>query len=203
MSPPSRSPATGHLTAAATDSLPPLSTVWSRRAPSDRAAVKTSLDSELALLLPVGADAHGNVQVVSTGEKPAKPAALVDTTTTEELDFAAGALDLQGLRGVQDKPSASMLISPLALRRRRTYSSLIPPEYLHLGPHVALHLSAARNLKIPVAKASVGIDKRGTSGLLVDRLNRQSPDGKTRTSLPSEDAAQVMGIPPASKSQPP
>lgn len=59
---------------------------------------------------------------------------------------------------------------------------------------MALHLTAARKLKIPVAKASAVIDKRGTSGLLVERFNRQSPDEKTETSLPQEYATQVMGM---------
>ncbi|WP_308036464.1 HipA domain-containing protein [Arthrobacter sp. zg-Y1110] len=166
-----------------------------------RNAAKTSLDDELTLLLAVGADVPGDVQVVPAGEKPAEPAALADTTKPEELDFAelAGALDLHGLPGVQDKASASMLTAPLAMRRHRYILKLDPPEYPHLVPNEALHLTAARKLKIPVAKASVVTDKRGTGGLLVERFDRQSPDGKTWTSLPQEDAAQVMGLPPASK----
>lgn len=71
-----------------------------------RTVAKTSLDDELTLLLAVGADVPGDVQVVPAGEKPAEPAALADTTKPEALDFAelAGALDLHGLPGCRTRP---------------------------------------------------------------------------------------------------
>lgn len=166
-----------------------------------RAAAKTSLDDELTLLLAVGADVPGDVQIVPAGEKPAEPPALADAAKPEELDFAqlAGALDLHGLPGVQDKASASMLTAPLAMRRHRYILKLDPPGHPHLVANEALHLAAARKLKIPVARGTVVKDRYGTSGLLVERFDRHSADGKTWTRLPQEDAAQVMGLPPASK----
>lgn len=172
-----------------------------RRLTTLRTAAKTSLDDELTLLLAVGADVPGDVQVVPAGEKPEEPEALADSARPEDLDFAelAGALDLHGLPGVQDKASASMLTAPLAMRRHRYILKLDPAEYPHLVANEALHLSAARRLKIPVAKARVVTDRRGASGLLVERFDRLSANGKIWTSLPLEDAAQVMGLPPASK----
>lgn len=166
-----------------------------------RTAAKTSMDDELTLLLAVGADLPGDVQVVPAGQEPEEPAALADTASPEDLDFAAlsGALDFHGLPGVQDKASASMLTAPLALRRHRYILKLNPPEHPHLVPNEALHLTAARKLKIPVAKAAVVTDRHGMDGLLVERFDRLSADGKAWTSLPLEDAAQVMGLPPASK----
>ena len=172
-----------------------------RRLTTLRTAAKTSLDDELTLLLAVGADVPGDVQVVPTGEAPVEPEALADASRSDSLDFAAlaGALDLHGLPGVQDKASASMLTAPLAMRRHRYILKLDPAEHPHLVANEALHLAAARRLKIPVAKASVVTDRRGASGLLVERFDRISADGKTWARLSLEDAAQVMGLPPASK----
>jgi HipA-like protein len=76
-----------------------------------RDATKTSLDDELTLLLAVGADVPGDVQVVPAGEIPVEPAPLADTSRPEELDFAAlaNAVDRHAIPGIQDKASASRL----------------------------------------------------------------------------------------------
>ncbi|WP_341482283.1 type II toxin-antitoxin system HipA family toxin [Arthrobacter caoxuetaonis] len=166
-----------------------------------RSAVKTSADDELTLLLAVGADVPGDVQIVPAGEEPREPDVLADAGDTEDLDFKelAAALDLHGLPGVQDKISPSMLTAPLAMRRNRYILKLDPPVYPHLVVNEALHLTAAKALKIPVSKASVVKDRHGSSGLLVERFDRRSADAKTWTRMPMEDATQVMGLPPASK----
>jgi serine/threonine-protein kinase HipA len=163
-------------------------------------AVKTSLSDEFSLLLAVGGDAPGDVQVVPAGEAPAEPETLADTTDPASLDFArlAEAVDLHALPGVQDKASASMLTAPLALRGRRYILKLNPPRHPHLVENEALHLAAAKALKIPVAKAIVVTDRNGLPGLLVERFDRV-PDGAEWRRLPLEDAAQVMGLPPAAK----
>jgi hypothetical protein len=43
-------------------------------------AVKTSLGDELSLLLAVGADVPGDVQIVPAGEIPEEPLPLADTS---------------------------------------------------------------------------------------------------------------------------
>ncbi|WP_308198276.1 type II toxin-antitoxin system HipA family toxin [Arthrobacter rhizosphaerae] len=164
-------------------------------------AAKTSFDDELTLLLAVGADVPGDVQVVPSGAPPEEPPPLADTTRPEELDFSALAdvVDLHGLPGVQRKTSASMLTTPLALRGQRYLLKLDPPEHPHLVVNEAVHLSAARALKIPAAAASVISDRNGLPGLLVQRFDRiRSPDGSW-VRLPFEDGTQVLGMPPASK----
>lgn len=163
-------------------------------------AVKTSLDDELSLLLAVGADVPGDVQVVPTGEDPVEPEPLADTTSPGDLDFTelAAAVDLHALPGVQNKASASMLTAPLATRGARYILKLDPPRHPHLVENEAAHLVAARQLKLPVAKANVVTDRHGLPGLLVERFDR-IPDGAGWSRLAMEDAAQVMGLPPASK----
>jgi len=164
-------------------------------------ATKTSFDDELTLLLAVGSDVPGDVQVVPAGEPPAEPAALADTSRPEELDFSflANTVDLHGIPGVQRKTSASMLTTPLALRGHRYLLKLDPPEHPHLVENEAAHLKGAKALKIPVAKSSVIADRNGLPGLLVERFDRvRTADGVWHR-LPLEDGTQVLGLPPASK----
>lgn len=162
-------------------------------------AVKTSLGDELSLLLAVGADMPGDVQVVPAGEPLVEQQPLADTSRPEDLDFSylADAVDPHGLPGVQHKASASMMTTPLALANRRYLLKLDPPSYPHLVLNEAAHLTGAKALKIPVARHSVVKDKRGTPGLLVERFDRAHADGLVRLAL--EDGAQVMNLPPASK----
>ena len=166
-----------------------------------RDATKTSLDDELTLLLAVGADAPGDVQVVPTGENPVEPAPLADTSRPEELDFAAlaNAVDRHAIPGVQDKASASMLTTPLSLRGQRYLLKLDPPNHAHLLANESAHLSAAKELKIPVAKSRIITDMHGLPGLLVERFDRVQDKDRSGVRLPMEDGAQVMGLPPASK----
>ncbi|GAB2718915.1 type II toxin-antitoxin system HipA family toxin [Arthrobacter bambusae] len=166
-----------------------------------RDATKTSLDDELTLLLAVGADAPGDVQVVPAGEIPVEPAPLADTSRPEELDFAAlaSAVDRHAIPGIQDKASASMLTTPLSLRGQRYLLKLDPPNHAHLLANEAVHLSAAKDLKIPVAKSRIITDMHGLPGLLVERFDRVRDKDHIWVRLPMEDGAQVMGLPPASK----
>ena len=163
-----------------------------------RDAVKTSLGDELSLLLAVGSDVPGDVQVVPSGEKPKEPLPLADTSRLEDLDFAAlaEAVDPHGLPGVQTKASASMLTTPLAMANRRYLLKLDPPQHPHLVVNEAAHLAGAKALKIPVATYSVVRDRNDLPGLLVERFDRAS-GGPLRLAL--EDAAQVLDLPPASK----
>lgn len=104
-------------------------------------AAKTSFDDEMTLLLAVGADVPGDVQVVPVGEKPIEPDALADASSPEELDFAvlANSVDLHGLPGVQDQASASMLTTPLASRGQRCLLKLDPAQNPHLVVNEAAH----------------------------------------------------------------
>ncbi|MEU4312867.1 HipA domain-containing protein [Nocardia sp. NPDC024068] len=163
-------------------------------------AVKTGLDDELTLLLAVGADAPGDVQVIPHGEPLVEVPALVDGESPAELDFTAlvEKVDPHALPGVQQKASTSMISTPLAAGFGRFILKLSQNGFPYLVENEALHLDAARMLKVPVAAAQLITDRVGTSGLLVQRFDRIEQDG-TWTRLAFEDATQVMGIPPAGK----
>lgn len=164
-------------------------------------AAKTSFDDELSLLLAVGADVPGDVQVVPAGAAPTEPETLADTSRPEELDFTvlSNSVDLHALPGVQDKASASMLTTPLALRGMRYLLKLDPAENPHLVRNEAAHLAGAKGLKVPVVKSKVISDRNSLAGLLVERFDRVKGPGGDWTRLPLEDGTQVMGLPPASK----
>ncbi|WP_104087511.1 type II toxin-antitoxin system HipA family toxin [Arthrobacter sp. GMC3] len=164
-------------------------------------AAKTSFDDELSLLLAVGADVPGDVQVVPAGVAPTEPEPLADTSRPEELDFAAlsNSVDLHGLPGIQDKASASMLTTPLAMRGMRYLLKLDPAENPHLVVNEAAHLAGAKGLKVPVVRGKVISDRNGQAGLLVERFDRAKGVGESWLRLPLEDGTQVLGLPPASK----
>ena len=164
-------------------------------------AAKTSFGDEMTLLLAVGADVPGDVQVVPAGGDPVEPDALADASNPADLDFAvlANSVDLHGLPGVQDKASASMLTTPLAARGQRYLLKLDPAKNPHLVANEAAHLAGAKALKIPVASSEVVHDKNGQAGLLVKRFDRYRDGSRHWRRLPLEDGTQVMALPPAAK----
>jgi len=165
-----------------------------------RREVKTSADDELTLLLAVGADAPGDVQVIPAGSAPAEPSPLADADPAH-LDFRAltDAPDRHALPGVQAKASATMLTSPFTTTAERALLKIDPPEHQHLVANENLHLSAARALRLPVAEHRVVRDGQGVPGLLVTRFDRVLADDGTSGRLAMEDAAQVLDVLPAAK----
>lgn len=172
------------------------------------AATRTSEDDHLTLLLAVGADTIGDVQVVPAGQDPA-----VEEVGLDERDLATAnlvdvfarattptpeALDRIGLPGVQVKVSARMMSTPLATRRGPAILKLNPPEYPRLVENEAffLRMAGAAGLRVPVHR--LVHDRDGRSGLLVARFDRVVGQN-TVARLPQEDACQVLGRYPAAK----
>ena len=175
-----------------------------RRLGALRRAMKTSADDELSLLLGVGADAIGDVQVVPEGVEPAAIPPHVVLGSEEPLDFGALLDDLgirpqrQALPGVQDKTSVAMINVPVARAGDRFILKLTPPEYPHLVENEAFFLTAARRSGLTVPHHELIEDARGRAGLLVRRFDRCTVDGNGR-SLAVEDGCQAGDRPPADK----
>lgn len=176
-----------------------------RRLSGLRQAVKTSLDDELTLVLAIGRDTIGDVQVVPAGEAPipAEPLVSVDRSWSEvrfsDLLGAAGVVDPVGIPGVQDKASARMISVPVARAGERYLLKVDPPEYPHVVANEAFVLRAAARAGVPSASAEVVVDVDDRPGLLVRRFDRiAQPDGSTRA-LACEDACQVLGRWPEAK----
>ena len=176
-----------------------------RRLSALRRAVKTSGDDELSLLLAIGRDTIGDVQVVPTGEQPeaAEPLVTVGKDWSEvrlsHVLSEAGVVDLVGIPGVQEKVSARMIAVPVARAGERFILKVDPPEFPHVVANEAFFLQLARATRLDAARARVVHDAEDRPGLLLRRFDRvPRPDG-TAAALACEDACQVLGRWPADK----
>jgi serine/threonine-protein kinase HipA len=175
-----------------------------RRLTALRAAVKTSADDELSLLLAVGGDTVGDVQILPEGVEPAVVEPRVRVTQWSDVSFAelfvqeaagTAAFDRVGIPGVQEKVSAAMIAFPVAAAGERYILKLNPPEFPRLVENEAFMLAAARHSGLPTVDADVVSDRDGRTGLLVRRFDRL-PDGGM---LGVEDGCQVLDRYPAAK----
>ena len=179
-----------------------------RRLTAIRQAAKTSAYDELSLLLTVGADTVGDVQVLPDGA-PSNQAQHLATEAAQKLaeaDFhelfarAVGPEldDRAAIAGAQDKVSGRMISLPLAYQGAAWILKLDPPEFPHLVANEAFFLAAARTSGLRTAAAEVVHDRRGQPGLLVRRFDRVARNEQI-ISLAQEDACQVLGRYPADK----
>jgi serine/threonine-protein kinase HipA len=175
-----------------------------RRLGALRRAVKTSADDELSLLLAVGADAIGDVQVVPAGVAPAEVPARVALERMADIRFSdlLAELDFRvqraALPGVQDKTSAAMINLPVARAGERFILKLNPAEYPHLVENEKFFLDAARTSGLNVPANELVTDSDGQRGLLIRRFDRITVDGTLQV-LAVEDGCQVLDRPPADK----
>ncbi len=178
-----------------------------RRLTALRLALKTSADDEFSLLLAVGGDAIGDVQVVPQGETPREAEPRVAVASWDQVRFAdlfaealgRSEIDRVGLPGVQDKVSARMITLPVAQRDARYILKLDPPEYPFLVENEAFFLDAAARSGVPAASAEVVRDADGRAGLLVQRFDRVPAGDGTVVLRAQEDGCQVLGRYPADK----
>lgn len=171
-------------------------------------AARTSTDDHLTLLLLVGADAIGDVQIVRAGEPPSDPPTLLDPARADTDDFVAvfaratstdpGELDRIALPGVQIKVSASMMSTPLRTTSGPAILKLNPAERPSLVENEYFFMKMAGSCGIPSATCHLLRDRAGQPGLLVERFDRVVA-GKTVRRLAQEDACQVLGRYPAAK----
>jgi serine/threonine-protein kinase HipA len=176
-----------------------------RRLTALRRLVKTSADDELSLLLAIGRDVIGDVQVVPEGETPTEAEALITVQSSfNEVRFSevltdAGVVDRTGLPGVQDKASARMISVPVAQATNRYILKVDPPEYEHVVENEYYFLNIARSAGIPTTEAELVTDADGRKGLLVRRFDRAVDIAGTAHSSACEDACQLMNLWPADK----
>lgn len=171
-------------------------------------ALKTSVDDELSLLLAVGHDTVGDVQVVPEGAEPreAPPGVVVeDWAGVRFSDLVARSvgdgrreIDPAAIPGVQAKLSGRVLSLPVAGPAEQWILKLNPPEYPYVVENEAFFLGAARSAGLAVADAEVVTDRDDDRGLLVRRFDRVVEGGLVRR-LAQEDAAQILGRYPADK----
>ena len=181
-----------------------------RRLTALRRSIKASAADELSLLLAVGSDPVGDVQVVADpaaqeADDVAPPAATRDVADLDFADLDFGELlathgigDPSALAGVQDKVSGRMLTIPLAHEGRGHLLTFEVPEFPLIVANEDYFLRVARALRHPVVDAEVIHDRHGRPGLLVTRFDRVVEGHRLRR-LAVEDGAQVLGVHPADK----
>jgi serine/threonine-protein kinase HipA len=176
-----------------------------RRLTALRRTVGTSADDEFSLMLAVGGDTIGDVQVVPAGDKPAATANPVIINDFGEVVFAdlfAQAIgqrpDRIGLPGVQDKISGQMMNMPVQGRSAGYILKLNPPEFPHLVENEHFFFQAAARTRLKLAEVELVHDRTGQPGLLVRRFDRIHEDGAVRL-LAVEDACQVLDRWPGDK----
>ena len=175
-----------------------------RRLTALRRIVGTSADDEFSMLLAVGSDTIGDVQIVPAGNPPAdtNPVMVDDFGEVIFADLFAQAIgqhpDRIALPGVQDKVSGQMLNVPVQGRSAGYILKLNPPEFPHLVENERFFFHAAARTRLMVAEVELVHDRVGESGLLVHRFDRIHENGSVRL-LAVEDACQVLGRWPGDK----
>jgi serine/threonine-protein kinase HipA len=175
-----------------------------RRLTALRRTVGTSADDEFSMLLAVGSDTIGDVQVLPAGDTAAetKPVVVDDFSEIVFADVFAQAIGQQpdrvALPGVQDKISGQMLNIPVQGRSHAYILKLNPPEFPYLVENEAFFFRAAAHTRLRLADVELVHDKRGAPGLLVNRFDR-IPEGDLVRPLAVEDACQVLGRWPGDK----
>jgi serine/threonine-protein kinase HipA len=174
-----------------------------RRLTALRTAIKTSMDDDLSLLLAVGADPVGDVQIVPTGTKPHVPRPSVTWQTDTDIRFNeilqdAGIIDRRAIAGVQDKASAAMITVPAQWSGHDAIVKFSPPEYPHLVENEAWFLKLAKSAGFTTPRHHIITDRSGANALLLERFDRTgSYNNPERFAV--EDATQVLDAYPADK----
>ena len=171
------------------------------------AAVGTSADDELSLLLAVGGDAVGDVRVVPSGTLPPGPIQDLPTkpSTVRFRDLLARTVDPMSeqldsaIPGVQDKISDSMISFPVKRARRPAILKLDPVAYPLLTRNEHFFLSMARTAGFVVPHHELITDSDGEVGLLIARFDRDRRPDRSIARIGQEDACQLLGRYPADK----
>jgi serine/threonine-protein kinase HipA len=175
-----------------------------RRLSALRRVVKTSADDDLSLLLAVGSDPVGDVQVVAEGTSPERADAHLTVESFDDVSFESVLADLdivvdrRSLAGVQDKVSLAMINLPVRSAGSSWILKLNPPEYPHLVENEAFFLARSARSRIKTVSGALHTDINGAPGLVIERFDRAGAGDELRT-YAVEDGCQVRGRYPASK----
>jgi len=170
--------------------------------------LKTSEDDLFSLLAVIGERSVGDIYVTTNSEAPINQS----LPKLQDLDFYElfnqhlknGFTSRQndGLAGVQEKLSASMISFPIRIaKKNKTYILKLNPKdkpYLVHNEHQCLLL--AKKCGLNVNKSQIVYDKNNNSGLLVERFDRAiNKDFASTLKVHQEDACQFLQRYPADK----
>lgn len=175
-----------------------------RRLVAISSRIKTSIDDDLGLLIEIGADLIGDVQVLATKSDQDVDRETLwlprDTTTLNfsrirEEHFGGRA---SGVPGVQDKVSSKMMNARARWTNVDYILKLNPSDVPFAVENEGFFLALAKRCGIMTASNKTLTDGTGQHALLLERFDRVATDeGKTR--LAAEDGCQVANLYPAAK----
>lgn len=171
-----------------------------RRLAAVASRIKASLDNDLALLIELGKDPVGDVQVVADNRQPEIMKLPIDTSSLSfsELRDRWFGSSAGSIPGIQDKVSSKMLNA----RAKRALLEYIvkfnPPEVPFAVENEYFFLGLAKSAGLRVSKFELLTDRNGEHALMLERFDRAIVDG-TLVRLAMEDGAQVMNLYPAAK----
>lgn len=168
-------------------------------------ALHIAEDDELGLLLRLGADTIGDVQVVAEGARLPDPdeVAPVDLSQLrfEDLWLPEDVGQRSSIAGVQPKISYHSR-SLIGGRAGRVILKLSPDASWHgVLRNEWLFMSAAPTAGVAAPHVEIVTDAAGTKALAVERFDR-SLDGATLLRHAQEDASQLLGLRPSEKYDP-
>lgn len=182
-----------------------------RRLSALRRSLKVAPDDDLTLLVTIGSDTVGDVQVVPSGTRPTDPTPLVDDWGQVNLEerFAASisaepdaVFDPVAIAGIQDKMSGKAFSFPETTATSGPVIVKLNPEGFQHGivaEHAMLNVATVSpNLTVP--RHTVVTDAAGRRGLVIERFDRNLDlDTSTMTRTAVEDGCQAMDRYPADK----
>ncbi|BDP99820.1 HipA domain-containing protein [Aquiluna sp. KACHI24] len=165
--------------------------------------LKTSASDDLGLLLELGGDAIGDVQVVDPDEPIAPSTAIelprdLSNLSFQELREKHFDSRAAGLPGFQDKISSKMLNAPAKKQGLEYIIKLNPIEAPHAVENEFFFLKLAKRVGLETAEFELLEDRDGEHALQLLRFDRVIADGQ-QIRLAMEDACQVMDFYPAQK----
>lgn len=174
-----------------------------RRLSALRSVIKTSADDDLSLVLAVGADPVGDVQILPAGVTPHVPEPSLQWKSNADVTFRelltdANVLNRRAVAGVQDKASAAMITLPGKWAGHDAIVKFSPPEYPHLVENEAWFLNLASSAGLLAPRHRIITDRTGENALVIERFDRVGTYfNPTRYAV--EDATQVLNLYPADK----
>lgn len=165
--------------------------------------LKTSASNDLELLLALGTDAIGDVQVIDPQADPHVSTAIELPRDSTSLNFAElleqyfGSA-AAGLPGFQDKISSRMLNAPARHKGKEYIIKFNSPEAPHAVENEYFFLKLANRAGLQTAEFELLTDRDGNHALQLQRFDRPVLEGKTYR-LAMEDACQVLDLYPSQK----
>lgn len=171
-------------------------------------SLKTSPDDEYSMLLAVGHDCIGDIQVVADDADPDEkmPSPSLDRPQDVSFDEILESSLSQGflsrdksIPGVQNKLSDSMISLPVGKGIGGAILKLNPSGHPLVVENEAFVLDMGRAAGLGVPIATVVRDRNGRSGLVVERFDRERSKNGTVRRIAQEDAVQLASRLPADK----